>query len=180
VDVADLRPADVTDGRRRRRFPFAFLIYVVLAGLIAVTVLLGLHLRSVTNRDDARDAVIAAARQRALDYMSIDYRTAAHDLQRLVDTATGQQVTIDRAQLASFPAILQQTKSVSTGDVRAAGLISFHGKTAVVALAINESVSTPSQPGAITTQRRLILEMTHVHGRWLTSKETFVGQGVPG
>jgi len=178
VDVADPGAADVNDGPRRRRLPLAILVYVVLVALVVVTVLLGLRLRSTSNRDDARDEVIAAARQRAVNLLSIDYRSAARDLQRIIDDSTGQQQNIYRAQVKAFPAILQQTKSVSTGEVLAAGLVSFHGDKASVALAVNQSVSTTAAAGQVNTARRMVLDLQRVHGRWLVSKQTFVGQGV--
>jgi hypothetical protein len=30
----------------------------------------------------------------------------------------------------------------------------------------------------VTTSRRMVLDMRRVHGAWLVSKQTFIGQGV--
>jgi Mce-associated membrane protein len=178
MDVVDTRPTHVSEARRRRRIPLVIELYVVLAGLVVATVLVGLHLRAVANRDDARQAVVAAARQQAVDLLTIDYRTATRDLQRIIDGSTGDQQRLYRDQLTAFPGVLRQTKSVSTGQVIAAGLVSYgHGK-AEVAVAVNQSVRSAAANGQVNTARRMVLDLVRVHGRWLVSKQTFVGQGV--
>ena len=182
MDVADPGAADVTDGQRLRRglrrTPLSLIVYVVLLGLVVATVVVGLRLRSDGGRDDARDEAVAAARQQAVNLLSIDYRTAARDLQRIVDGSTGEQQRIYRAQLGSFPAVLRQTRSVSTGQVLAAGLASYNGDQAEVALAVNQTVRSTESKGEIDTSRRMVLELRREHGRWLVSKQTFVGRGV--
>ena len=178
MDVADPGAADLTDGDRRRRIPLSVVVYVVLAGLVVATVLVGLQLRSVSHRDDTRDAVVSAARQQAVNLLSIDYRTATRDLQRIIDGSTGDEQRIYKGQLDAFPGVLKQTKSVSTGSVVAAGLVSQHGDNAEVALAVNQTVVSPAAKGQVNTSRRMVLDLARVHGRWLVSKQTFVGQGV--
>jgi Mce-associated membrane protein len=147
-------------------------------GLVIATVLVGLRLRSSADRSDTRGAVLSAARQQAVNLLSIDYRTAARDLKRIVDGSVGDQQRLYSSQVQSFPGVLRQTKSVSTGEVLAAGLVSYHGDTAEVGLAVNQSVSSTDAQGVVNTSRRMVLDLRQVHGRWLVSKQTFVGQGV--
>jgi Mce-associated membrane protein len=168
----------MTDVRRRRRIPRSSVVYLILTALVVGTTLVGLRLRSSAHRSDARDAVLSAARQQAVNLLSIDYRTASRDLQRIVDGSTGDQQRLYSTQVKSFPGVLQQTKSVSTGEVLAAGLVSYHAATAEVALAVNQSVSSTDAKGAVNTSRRMVLDLRRVHGHWLVSKQTFVGQGV--
>jgi len=182
VEVADPGTTDMTSDTtsvpRRRRIPLSAVAYVVLLGLVVATVLVGLRLRSAADHSDAREAVTSAARQQAVNLLSIDYRSAARDLQRIVDGSTGDQQRIYSSQIQSFPGVLRQTKSVSTGEVVAAGLVSYHRDTAEVALAVNQSVSSTDAKGVVNTSRRMVLDLRRVHGRWLVSKQTFVGQGV--
>jgi Mce-associated membrane protein len=167
----------VTRGGRRRPV-LSIVVYVVLAALVGVTVWLGLRVRSNAHHDDARDAAVSAARQQAVNLLSIDYRTASRDLQRIIDGSTGNQRKIYEGLLKSFPGVLQQTKAVQTGQVLAAGIVSLHGSTAEVALAVNESVTSTAAKGSVDTARRMLLDLQRVHGRWLVSKQTFIGQGV--
>jgi Mce-associated membrane protein len=163
---------------RRRRVPWSSLVYVVLVGLIVATVLVGLRLRSSGHGSDGRDAAESAARQQAVNLLTIDYRTASRDLQRIVAGSTGDQKRLYSAQVQAFPGVLNQTKSVSTGEVVAAGLVSYHGDTAEVALAVNQGVSSTAAKGVINTSRRMVLDLQRVNGQWLVSKQTFIGQGV--
>lgn len=180
MDVADPGAADLTDGPPpRRRIPLSWLIYVVLLALVGVTIYFGLALRRAAHRDDLRDEALSAARQQAVNLTSVDYRTATHDLQRIIDGSTGDQRHIYESELKALPGALRQSKSVSTGEVLAAGVVSAHGDKATVALAVNQSSSTSGAPGTIVTSRRIVLDMQRVHGHWLVRKETFVGIGVP-
>lgn len=178
MDVADPGPADVTGGGSRRRLLLPLLVYIALVGLIVGTVLVWLQLRSASHREDTRQEVLSVARQQTVNLLSIDYRTAARDLQRIVDGSTGDQRRIYAAQVKSFPGVLSQTKSVSSGQVLAAGLVSYAGNKAEVALAVNQTVTSTEQNGSLNTSRRIVLDLQRVHGRWLVSKQTFIGQGV--
>ncbi|MFL6239334.1 MAG: hypothetical protein ACJ735_07610 [Actinomycetes bacterium] len=175
--MADPGAADVTEGRRRR-LPLSLLVYAVLIGLVVATVLVGLRVKAAADRADARTAALSAARQAAVNLLSIDYRTATRDLQRIIDGSTGDQQRIYRDQLTAFPGVLRQTKSVSTGEVIAAGVVSAHGSRAEIAVAINQSITSSAASGAVNTSRRMVLDLQRVHGRWLVNKQTFVGQGV--
>lgn len=170
--------ADVADGRRRRRIPLAWASYLVLAALVAVTLLVGLRLRSAVHRDDARDEALSVARQQAVNLLSIDYRTADRDIRRIIDGATGQQASIYRTEAKALVTLVQQTKSISTAEVLAAGLVSYDGDEAEAAIAINQSVSSTQETGTVSSARRMVLDLKRVRGRWLVSKQTYVGTGV--
>ena len=68
--------------------------------------------------------------------------------------STGDQKHLYGAQVQAFPGVLTQTKSVSTGEVRAAGLVSYHGDTAEVALAVNQAVSSTAATSPSTRPTR--------------------------
>jgi Mce-associated membrane protein len=175
VDVADPGAADVTE--RRRRIPLSALVYVVLIALIAATVWTGLQLRSAGHREDARKDVVAAARQQAINLTSIDYRTAPRDLQRIIDGSTGDLQRTYRTRLGAVAA-LQQSKAVETGAVVATALVSYDGDRAQVAIAVNQTVSTAEAKDQLRGARRMLLDMKREHGRWLVTKQTFIGIGV--
>ena len=175
MDVADPGAADVTE--RRRRIPLSALVYVVLIALIAATVWTGLQLRSAEHREDARKDVVAAARQQAINLTSIDYRTATRDLQRIIDGSTGDLQRTYRTRLGAAAA-LQQSKAVETGAVVATALVSYDGDRAQVAIAVNQTVSTSEAKDKLRGARRMLLDMKREHGRWLVSKQTFIGIGV--
>jgi Mce-associated membrane protein len=168
----------VTNGHRRRPAFWSVAAYVVLLALVIATVVVGLRLRSDAHHDDARDEALATARQQAVNLVSIDYRTAEADLQRIVDGSTGEQATAYKKELTAFPPILRQSKSVSTGEVVAAGVESYDNDHAVVALAVNQTATSTATKGDVSSSRRMVLDLERVDGRWLVSKQTFVGNGV--
>jgi Mce-associated membrane protein len=155
------------------------LVYVVLVALVVLTVLVGLRLRSAVDRSDRRDDALSAGRQQAVNLLSIDYRTATRDLQRIIDGSTGELKTSYEAQLKAAPALFAQTKGVQTCELVAAGVVTNGSKTAEIAIVANVTASSSDKANTLHSAIRMLLDMRYVHGHWLASKQTFVGLGTP-
>ncbi len=153
--------------------------YAVLAGLVALLILLVLHGQDVNSRDNTRRAVLDAARNEALALTSISYRSTDRDLDRIVAGATGQLARQFASERTLLPAALQRTKSTTTGTILSAGLVrlSMSRMTAQVAVAVDATVTTQvgGRPAQALKHYRMVLSLQRVSGRWLASDVAFAG-----
>lgn len=128
-----------------------------------------------------REAVLAAARQQAINLTTMDYRRVTQDVARIVDGATGalrQQFAGGGAQLAP---ILAEARSVSAGRVLETGLVSLdseRGTAEVLAVTdarvSNTQVSKAGQPATVR-HFRMSVRLSRQDGRWLVSDVAFAG-----
>jgi Mce-associated membrane protein len=183
VDVAAAGPVELTGSAPARRRPTrtALLLVpvVLLVALLVVDGLLTAAAVSRSHRDDARAAATQAARAEAVALTTIDYRSAARDLQRILTGATGGLRTQFASQEGDFPAVLARTKSVSRGSVLSSGLISLstrHGN-ATVDVAVDASVSTSASAASVVKHYRMVVHLVRSRGRWLVDDVAF--EGVP-
>lgn len=152
------------------------LLTLLLCGLLAGVVLVGLDARAADRRDDARQAALQAARQQAVNLTTISYLTADRDLGRIISAATGALKTQFEGQRKQFPAVLRREKSVSVGTVLAAGVTSQTGDTIEALVAVDATVRTAtSGPSGVVKHYRMDLQLVRVAGRWLASQVAFAG-----
>ncbi|BBZ15212.1 mammalian cell entry protein [Mycobacterium branderi] len=106
-----------------------------------------------SHRDQARDALLLqAARQGALNLTTISYTEADSDVQRILDSSTGEFYDDFQRRSQSFIDVVKKAQSKSEGTVTAAGLESVQSDEAKVLATI--SVKT-SNAGAAEQQPRL-------------------------
>jgi Mce-associated membrane protein len=125
------------------------------------------------------DAAINAARSQTLNLMTLDYRTAKTDLQRVVDGSVG---TMRDSYSKALPATLATTaseKSTSKGAIRSVGLASLSKDKAEVLVAGDATVSFPKSAKAaastIQVRYRFRVDMQLVKGVWKSSQLNFAG-----
>jgi Mce-associated membrane protein len=105
--------ADDADGSAQRRALIAGLIGVLVsAGLVGW---LGVRAAQAHDADVQRDAFVSAARRTAVDLTTIDYQHARTDVQRVLDSATGDfyRSFSDRSQLLIDAVTDERSQSVS-------------------------------------------------------------------
>ena len=181
MEGADPGPAELTadpaPGRPRLVVPIA--LGLLLVGLLGLVAWLAVDARDARARDDERQAALQAARQQAVNLTTISYETADRDLGRIITAATGTLKTQFEAQRAQFPAVLKRDKSVSVGNVLAAGVASQRGSTieAVVAVdaAVSNAESAKAGSGKLLKHYRMDMKLVRINGRWLVSQVAFAG-----
>jgi Mce-associated membrane protein len=94
---------------------------------------------------------VQVARQGAVNLTTIDYTRSDADIQRILDSATGQFYDDFSQRSKPFIDVVKQAQSKSEGTVTEAGLESDHGDTAQVLIAV--AVKT-SNAGAQDQQPR--------------------------
>jgi Mce-associated membrane protein len=158
---------------RGRALPFwlaaAAVITTALAGWLALQVH-GQHAA-----DERGEDILAAARQSAVNFTSLDYRHYDRDSRNVLGGATGAFKRQFAAQTAELTKLVAQNKSVSQGQVLDAGIVRADQRTARVLVVADSKVTNVSVPDGQTRNYRLQLDLVHVGGRWLTSDVEFVG-----
>lgn len=152
------------------------------AGLIAATILttaltiwLALGLLEQREADEHRQDILAAARQSALNFTSLDYRHYDRDSANVLAGATGDFKKQFAAQTDQLTDLVAQNKSVSEGQVLEAGIVRSDENSARVLVVADSKVTNTAVPQGEARTYRLQLDLVHRDGRWLTSNVEFVG-----
>jgi Mce-associated membrane protein len=152
------------------------------AGLIAATVLttalslwLAFGLYEQREADQRRQGILAAARQSALNFTSLDYRHYDRDSANVLAGATGEFKKQFTAQTDQLTKLVARNRSVSEGQVLEAGIVRSDEDSARVLVVADSKVSNTAVPEGEARTYRLQLDLVHQDGRWLTSDVEFVG-----
>lgn len=154
-DIDDIGEADDTDADEpveeltkpksvRRLAAVIGLILVVALG--ALVGWLGLRVHRATAVDDRQSQIVQAARQGAINLTTIDWQRADADVQRILDSATGEFYDDFAKRSAPFIKVVKEAKSTSVGSIVDAGLESEAGDAAQVLVAV--AVKTANVGGA--------------------------------
>ncbi|MFJ8464801.1 hypothetical protein [Streptomyces swartbergensis] len=155
---------------------------VMTAGLVAATVVttaltlwLTFGLYEQRAADQRRQGILAAARQSALNFTSLDYRHYDRDSANVLAGATGEFRKQFTAQTDQLTKLVAQNKSVSEGQVLEAGIVRSDEDSARVLVVADSKVTNTAVPEGEARTYRLQLDLVHKDGRWLTSDVEFVG-----
>lgn len=159
-----------TEPTSKRTLLTALTLGVLVVVLAVLTVWNGI---SYYNRDrdaDQRAAATQAARQMAVNMMSVDHTTAQRDLDRML---SGAGDTL-RDQLASqskvFTDSVQKAKAKSTVSQVDAGVVSIDGDSAEVMVSVTAMVTNPQVPNGQQRPYRYLMDLTKTGDRWLVTK----------
>jgi Mce-associated membrane protein len=141
----------------------------------ALTVWLALGLYDQRETDRRREDIVAAARQSALNFTSLDYRHYDRDSAHVLAGATGEFKKQFAAQTDQLTKLVAQNKSVSEGQVLEAGIVRADENSARVLVVADSKVTNTAVPDGEARTYRLQLDLVHKDGRWLTSDVEFVG-----
>lgn len=114
----------------------------LVAGICLGTVLivlcgwLGYRVNQDSQENRLRATLIQVAKQGAVNLTTIDYLHAERDVQRIIDSATGQFAEDFRARSTPFIDVVKQAKSQSVGTVTEAGLESVSGQQGRVLVSV--------------------------------------------
>lgn len=127
---------------------------VMTAGLVAATVIttalalwLAFGIREQRETDQRRQGILAAARQSALNFTSLDYRHYDRDSANVLAGATGDFKKQFRAQTEQLTKLVAQNKSVSEGQVLEAGIVRSDENSARVLVVADSKVTNTAVPG---------------------------------
>ncbi|MFE9689485.1 hypothetical protein [Micromonospora sp. NPDC005806] len=169
------KPA-VPGGPHRGRALTALLV-VLLAAALAGAGVYGHRWYVDRATDQAHREAIAAARQAAVNFVSVSAASVDRDLQRVTAGATGDfkdEFTRGQAQVRTA---VVENKVQSQGSVLRAGLLSGDRRHAVVLVAVDATVKNVKAPDGRPSHYRIQLDLVRDRdsGEWLVSKLQFVG-----
>jgi Mce-associated membrane protein len=166
--------AGPVDGSGRGR---AWSVGLVVATVLtmAVTGWLSVQLYGQHVAEQRRQDILAAARQSALNFTSIDYRNYDRDSRNVLKGATGDFKKQFAAQTAELTKLVAANKSVSAGQVLEAGITRSDERSARVLVVADSKVTNASVPTGEARTYRLQLDLVLKDGHWLTSGVEFVG-----
>ena len=169
----DMAAARTAEPMRRRA------ILVLLAGVCIAAVVLATMSWSRTadaaDHDARRTAILAAARQQAVNFTTLDYQHLDRDLGRVLRGATGDFRKQFRSGTKDLSTLVTQNKAVSRGEVLDAGLVSSDDDSARVLVVADSTVTNAADPKPQKRHYRMQLDLVRHGDRWLVSDLQFVG-----
>lgn len=172
LSTPDTEPKEDAPPRSRKRPWVVLAVLIVLFAAAIGSVVLYLFDR---NAEADRAAALDAARSATVALTSINFSTADNDIQRVIDSGTGDFGDLFRQNLASYVQMVKDSQVTSDGKVASAALTSSGSKTAEALVAVTGSVKNASSPQPQQRLYRIRLDMVKEGDRWLVSKLDFVG-----
>ncbi len=188
VEVSDEEPADKAleaappasrRGRSRRRLPslsttvevVAIILIVAFAGVSGYMLWQD---RDASERTQRAASFVAGAKQGVVNMTTLDFNRAKEDVQRVLDTTTGQFRDDFQQRAKDFTSVVEKSKVVTQGTITAAALESMSEHSASVLVLATSRITNAT--GAKDEPRvwRLRVTVTEEGGQYKMSKLEFV------
>jgi Mce-associated membrane protein len=151
-----------------------------IAGLVAVVVLagltgwLGFRAYKSHQADEQRKLFLEVGRQGALNLTTIDWQRADADVQRILDSATGQFYDDFAKRSQPFIELVKQAKSTTVGTATEAGPESQTADAAEVLVAVSVTTSYSGAPQPDPHAWRMRISVQRVGDQMKVSNVEFV------
>jgi len=142
--------------------------------LTAVCGWLGYQTIEARKAEQTRDTLLQVARQGAVNLTTIDYEHAEADVQRILDSATGEFYDEFNSRSAPFVDVVRKAQSKSEGTVTEAGMESITGQEGQVLVAVSVKTTTRGAPDEQPRYWRMRLTVTQSGAETKVSKVEFV------
>ncbi|MGX9671570.1 mammalian cell entry protein [Mycobacterium sp. HM-7] len=145
--------------------------------VVALSALVGwqvVRTHRATQIDERQSQIVQAARQGALNLTTIDWQHADADVQRILDSATGDFYDDFAKRSAPFIKVVKEAKSTSTGSITEAGLESESGDSAQVLVAVAVKTSNVGAQAQEPREWRMRLAVQKVGDVMKVSNVEFV------
>jgi Mce-associated membrane protein len=152
----------------------------LIAGLVAVVALAGLtgwmgyRAYDSYQGEKQRQLFLQVGRQGAVNLTTINWEHAEADVQRVLDSATGQFYDDFQNRAAPFIEVVKQAQSKSEGSITEAGLESASSEEAQVLVAVTVNTSNVGAPQQEPRAWRMRLTVTKVGDEAKVSNVEFV------
>lgn len=148
---------------------------VIICAFVGVSAYMVVQHRDTTRHQQREAAFVAGAKQGVINMTSLDFNKAREDVQRVIDSSTGQFKDDFQQRANDFIAVVTQSKAVTVGTVNAAAVESMAGDSAVVLVSATSQI-TNSPPGKDEPPRiwRLKVTVADVGGQYKMSKVEYI------
>jgi len=130
--------------------------------------------RDTTKRAQRAAKFVAGARQGVINMTSLDFNRAKEDVQRLLDSSTGQFRDDFQQRAKDFASVVEQSKVVTQGTVNAAAIQSMDEHSASVLVAATSRITNSAGANDEPRVWRLEVTVTEDGGQYKVSKVQFV------
>lgn len=148
----------------------AYGLSLLIVALLVVTGAGGYNLWQKQHESDERAAAAQAARQMAVNTVSVDYEHAQQGYDRVLSTLTGEARDTWATQSKAWVDNVTTAQTKSVLDKVNAGVVSFDGDSAEVIVSVSALVTGPKVPQGVIRSFRYSLDMTKTGDRWLVAK----------
>lgn len=163
---------DATRGRVRALWALVVLVLVVTVVLAGTRGRAWLEARQVQSAQ--RDA-LAAGRQIAVNFATLDYRTVDEDTARVKAGATGEFLASYTKSLGDLRTLVVDNTSTSSVERAEAGLVSGDRDSAQVIVGVIAPTTNSNVPDGEKKTYRMKLGLREVGGTWKVERLEFVG-----
>jgi Mce-associated membrane protein len=169
--------ADTTSTRAARITPRGLwaLAALVLVAALAVGATLGRQAWAAHQDQQARAEAVAAAKQLAVNFVTVDYQHVDDDIARVRGGATGTFLQSYSSSVAELKKVLVQNKTVSRAERTEAALVSGDRDSAVVLVGVVAPTQNTSVPDGEKKTYRMRLELRKASDAWKVENLEFVG-----
>lgn len=168
-EVSDETPEDgeaqsePARSRRRLRMPplsvaWKVAVILLICAFAAASGYMMWNRHEVTERNQRAASFVAGARQGVVNLISMDFNKAKEDVQRVIDSSTGQFHDDFQARAKDFTTVVEQSKVVTQGTVNAAAVQAINGDFALVLVAATSHITNAA--GAKDEPRNWRLKVT--------------------
>ncbi|MEI7715434.1 MAG: hypothetical protein WCI78_05000 [Mycobacterium sp.] len=148
---------------------------LLVIGFVAASITMLAQHRDATQREKHDTAFVAGAKQCVLNMITLDFTKARSDVQRVIDSSTGEFKADFQKKANDLIALVEKSKAITDGTIDAAALESVAGNSAVVLVAAVSRV-TNSLPGKLEPPKlwRLRVTIADEGGQYKMSKVDYV------
>jgi Mce-associated membrane protein len=179
-ESAEAAEPEIPPAKWRRRLPSLSIVgkaaaIVSICFFVAIAVYMELQHHQATQRRAREAEFVAGAKQGVINMTSLDFNKAKEDVQRVIDSSTGEFKEDFQQRANTFTSVVQQSKAITEGTVNATALQSMNGNSASILVAATSRI-TNSPPGKDEPARvwRLKVTVTEVDGQYKMSKVEYV------
>jgi Mce-associated membrane protein len=151
------------------------LAIVALVAALAVGATRGRDWYAAQQTEKANAAAVAAARQLAINFVSVDYQKVSADTERVKAGATGEFLKSYTASMQDLQKVLVANKTVSTVQRSEVALVSGDRDSAVALVGVVAPTTNTAVPTGETKTYRMRLELRKVSDVWKVENLEFVG-----
>lgn len=165
--------------RRRLRLPSWSVTWkaaavVLICVFVAASVYMMWQRQEISERNQRAANFLAGAKQGVVNMTSLDFNRAKEDVQRVIDSSTGQFRDDFQQRAKDFITVVEQSKVVTEGNVTAAAVQSMDGNSAVVLVAATSRITNAAGAKDEPRRWRLKVTVTEDGGQYKMSKLEFI------
>ena len=148
---------------------------LLVIGFVAASITMIAQHRDATQRQKHDAAFAAGAKQCVLNMITLDFTKARSDVQRVIDSSTGEFKDDFQKKANDLISLVEKSKAITDGTIDAAALESVAGNSAVVLVAAVSRV-TNSPPDKLEPPKlwRLRVTIADEGGQYKMSKVEYV------